>query len=74
MTAVAAHPDFATVYDERGYGGVVGQAVKPLHGFGKFLLALIALSTVGCTLVSILYEMTDASPNCADSRSQIPGQ
>lgn len=52
MTAVAAHPPYADAYNSRGYGGLMGEAFKPLHGFGKFLLCLIALSTVGCNLIN----------------------
>ncbi|KAK5240928.1 hypothetical protein LTR40_013505, partial [Exophiala xenobiotica] len=39
-------------YNNRGIGGVMGQALEPLHGFGKFLLVLSALSIVGCNLVN----------------------
>ncbi|OIW25730.1 hypothetical protein CONLIGDRAFT_621614 [Coniochaeta ligniaria NRRL 30616] len=53
MTAVAADPAFAAAYDDRGIGGVLGQALIPIHGFGKFLLVLLALSIIGCNLVNI---------------------
>jgi NCS1 nucleoside transporter family len=52
MTAVAADPAFAAAYNSRGYGGLMGQALLPLHGFGKFLLVLLALSIVGCNLAN----------------------
>ncbi|KAK5198071.1 hypothetical protein LTR92_002316 [Exophiala xenobiotica] len=52
MTAVAADPKFEDAYNNRGIGGVMGQALEPLHGFGKFLLVLSALSIVGCNLVN----------------------
>lgn len=53
MTAVAADPAFADAYDDRGVGGLMGQALRPLGGFGKFLLVLAALSIVGCNLINI---------------------
>jgi len=52
MTAAAADPRFAAAYDARGIGGLMGQALKPLGGFGKFLLVLAALSIIGCNLVN----------------------
>ncbi|EXJ90193.1 hypothetical protein A1O1_03292 [Capronia coronata CBS 617.96] len=52
MTAVAADPKFAAAYESRGVGGLMGQALKPLGGFGKFLLVLAALSIIGCNLVN----------------------
>ncbi|OKL64483.1 hypothetical protein UA08_00879 [Talaromyces atroroseus] len=52
MTAVAADPAFAAAYNSRGYGGLMGEALKPLHGFGKFLLVLLALSIVACNMTN----------------------
>lgn len=52
MTAVASDPKFANAYNDRGVGGLMGQALRPLHGFGKFLLVLMALSIVGCNIVN----------------------
>lgn len=52
MTSVAAHPAYADAYDKRGIGGLMGQALQPLGGFGKFLLVLSALSIIGCNLVN----------------------
>jgi NCS1 nucleoside transporter family len=52
MTAVAADPAFAAAYDDHGVGGLMGQALRPLGGFGKFLLVLLALSIIGCNLVN----------------------
>ncbi|KIW43858.1 uncharacterized protein PV06_04917 [Exophiala oligosperma] len=52
MTAVAADPKFAEAYDTRGVGGLMGEALRPIHGFGKFLLVLSALSIIGCNLVN----------------------
>lgn len=52
MTAVAKDQAFADAYDNRGVGGLMGQALKPLGGFGKFLLVLLTLSIVGCNLIS----------------------
>lgn len=61
MTAVAADPKFAAAYESRGVGSIVGQALKPLGGFGKFLLVLSALSIIGCNLVNN-YSMADTLP------------
>ncbi|KIW11623.1 hypothetical protein PV08_10925 [Exophiala spinifera] len=52
MTAVAADPKFADAYDNRGIGGLMGEGLRPLHGFGKFLLVLSAMSIIGCNLVN----------------------
>lgn len=52
MTSVAADPAFAEIYNSRGVGGIMGEALKPLGGFGKFLLVLLALSIIGCNLVN----------------------
>lgn len=53
MTAVKIHPAYAHAYDSNGAGGVMGVALEPIHGFGKFLLALLALSIIGCNLVNV---------------------
>ena len=52
MTAVARDPSFADAYHTRGVGGVMGQALAPIGGFGKFLLALLSLSIIGCNLIN----------------------
>jgi len=36
-------PSWETAYTEGSVGGLVGEALKPLGGFGKFLLVLFAL-------------------------------
>ena len=53
MTAVKVHPAYAHAYDSNGAGGVMGVALEPIHGFGKFLLTLLALSIIGCNLVNV---------------------
>ena len=53
MTAVAADPAIATAYDNNGIGGLMGEALRPLHGFGKFLLVLSALSIIGSNIINM---------------------
>ncbi|KAI9729696.1 MAG: hypothetical protein M1834_006646 [Cirrosporium novae-zelandiae] len=52
MSATAADAGLAAAYDENGVGGLMGEVLKPLHGFGKFLLVLMALSVVGCNIIN----------------------
>lgn len=53
MTAVNNEAAFADAYNSRQVGGVMGEALIPIHGFGKFLLALLALSVIACNLVNL---------------------
>ncbi|KAI5302619.1 hypothetical protein KEM55_000987, partial [Ascosphaera atra] len=53
MTAVNKEPAFAEAYSKNQIGGVMGQALLPIHGFGKFLLVLLALSVIACNLVNL---------------------
>lgn len=39
-------PTWETAYSEGSVGGLVGEALKPLGGFGKFLLVLFALGMI----------------------------
>jgi len=52
MTSVAADPKFADAYNLRGVGGLMGEALAPIGGFGKFLLVIMALSIIGCNIVN----------------------
>lgn len=52
MTTVAKDPKFAEAYSNRGVGGLMGQALKPIGGFGKFLLVLLSFSIIGCNLIN----------------------
>lgn len=52
MTSVAKDPKFAAAYDARGVGGLMGEALRPIGGFGKFLLVLLSLSIIGCNLIN----------------------
>jgi purine-cytosine permease-like protein len=47
MTTLAADENFANAFDNAGYGGIMGEALFPLGGFGKFLLVIMAISVVG---------------------------
>ena len=53
MTAVKVSPAFASAYENHGAGGLMGEVLHPLHGFGQFLLVLLALSIIGCNLVNV---------------------
>jgi purine-cytosine permease-like protein len=48
MTAAAADPSgaWADAYNSGSIGGLLGQALSPAGGFGKFCLVLLALSIV----------------------------
>lgn len=71
MTAVAADPQFATAYANHGIGGLMGQGLAPLHGFGKFLLVLSALSIIGCNLVNN-YSLAFACQNFHPLMMKVP--
>ncbi|KZZ98241.1 Permease, cytosine/purines, uracil, thiamine, allantoin [Ascosphaera apis ARSEF 7405] len=71
MTAVRKYPEFAQAYDEREIGGIMGQALIPLHGFGKFLLVLLALSVIACNLVN-LYSLAFMCQNFHPSFVKVP--
>ncbi|KAK3936011.1 permease for cytosine/purines, uracil, thiamine, allantoin-domain-containing protein [Diplogelasinospora grovesii] len=65
MTAVAKDPGFADAFRDHGIGGLMGQTLQPLGGFGKFLLALAALSIIGCNLAnnySLAFEFQNFHP------------
>lgn len=65
MTAIAADPDFAASFRDHGIGGLMGQTLQPLGGFGKFLLALAALSVICCNLTnnySLAFEFQNFHP------------
>jgi len=46
MTATVANPAWADAYKSGSIGGLLGQALSPVGGFGKFCLVLLALSIV----------------------------
>jgi len=46
MTATVNNPDWAEAYKTGSIGGLLGQALAPVGGFGKFCLVLLALSIV----------------------------
>ncbi|KAI5293236.1 hypothetical protein KEM52_005726 [Ascosphaera acerosa] len=71
MTAVTKFPEFALAYEEREIGGLLGQALIPIHGFGKFLLVLLALSVIACNLVN-LYSMAFMCQNFHPSFVKVP--
>lgn len=39
-------PTWETAFYESSVGGLVGVALEPLHGFGKFLLVIFALGII----------------------------
>lgn len=45
--AVPNVPAWQAGYDSNSVGGVLGAMLEPVHGFGKFLLVLMALSMLG---------------------------
>jgi purine-cytosine permease-like protein len=46
MTATVADPAWEAAYKSGSIGGLLGQALSPVGGFGKFCLVLLALSIV----------------------------
>jgi len=44
--AMMTAPDFATAYSDGAVGGLLAAGLEPVHGFGKFLLVLLAFSIV----------------------------
>jgi purine-cytosine permease-like protein len=45
-TAITVDPDWADAYTNGSVGGLLGIALAPVGGFGKFCLVLLALSIV----------------------------
>lgn len=41
---------WSAAYDTNGVGGLVGQAVSPVGGFGKFLLVILACGIITCNV------------------------
>jgi purine-cytosine permease-like protein len=46
MSATVADPAWLNAYNSGSIGGLLGQALAPVGGFGKFCLVLLALSIV----------------------------
>lgn len=46
MTATVNDPAWAAAYKNGSIGGLIGQALSPVGGFGKFCLVLLAFSIV----------------------------
>ena len=40
------NPNYTNAYEEGGTGGLLGQVLSPWHGFGKFILVVLAFSVV----------------------------
>ncbi|KAG8876572.1 hypothetical protein FRB98_007241 [Tulasnella sp. 332] len=45
-------PDYVDAFTNGGTGGLIAQVLSPWHGFGKFLLVLLALSCVQNNIVN----------------------
>ena len=45
-TGAQTNPEWMQAYDDHAVGGLLAQALKPVGGFGKFLLVLAGLSAV----------------------------
>lgn len=63
MSGVAANAGLADAYDKSGVGGLMGYALEPIHGFGKFLLVIMALRFV----ITARLCLTVDSSNALDS-------
>jgi hypothetical protein len=40
-------PDYVNAFGDGNTGALVSRVLEPWHGFGKFLIVLLALSVVG---------------------------
>jgi purine-cytosine permease-like protein len=40
------NPAYTSAFEDGGMGGLIAKVLSPWHGFGKFLLVLLALSVV----------------------------
>jgi hypothetical protein len=41
------NPDYVSAFGDGNTGALISRVLLPWHGFGKFLLVLLALSVVG---------------------------
>jgi purine-cytosine permease-like protein len=46
MTATTVNPAWKDAYTNGSVGGLIGEALSPVGGFGKFCLVLLGLSIV----------------------------
>lgn len=66
MTATVNNPDWADAYKSGSIGGLLGQALAPAGGFGKFCLVLLALSIVANNIPNN-YSVPISTQNSANS-------
>ncbi|KAK7900067.1 hypothetical protein LTR67_003813 [Exophiala xenobiotica] len=45
--ALGSTPEWMDVYYNEGYGALIGTALKPVHGFGTFLMVVFFLGLIG---------------------------
>ncbi len=50
--AVPNVPSWQAAYDVSGIGGVIYEMLTPAHGFGKFIVVLLALTSIGNIAIS----------------------
>lgn len=53
ILAISSNDEMAAAFEESSTGGIMGVALQPLHGFGKFLLVIMAFSSVQAVVVNI---------------------
>ncbi|KAK4937283.1 hypothetical protein LTR10_022040 [Elasticomyces elasticus] len=46
-SALGTNEDWVDVYYDQGYGALIGTVLKPVHGFGTFLMVIFFLGLVG---------------------------
>ena len=51
--AVPNVPEWQAAYDKDSVGGVLAEMLTPAHGFGKFIVVILALSVIGNIAVSM---------------------
>ncbi|KAH8553659.1 NCS1 family nucleobase:cation symporter-1 [Umbelopsis sp. PMI_123] len=49
-TGFPSNPSWADAFDSNSTGGLIGEVLSPLGGFGKFLLVLLALGIIACNV------------------------
>ena len=48
------NPEYVEAFGDGNTGALISRVLEPWHGFGKFLLVLLALSVVGMNTLSLL--------------------
>ncbi|KAL1868377.1 hypothetical protein Plec18167_008303 [Paecilomyces lecythidis] len=71
MSAVTFNPKLAVAYNEHSIGGLMWEALRPLHGFGRFLLVATALSVIQCNVINN-YSVAFAAQNLGNWALKVP--